>query len=142
MTNESSALASIHDRICFKRNRSLALGLGVIALVESLFKVIAYIHTKAVAPLSTFEWVGLSVAFVFFVLISASARCTAEKIVTILFAVGVAADLARGVATQWQTLSGAMTHYPLWSTAIWISTALVSLASGAAGMVGRKEQDR
>ncbi len=139
MTNESSALASIHERICFKTNRSLALGLGVIAFVEWLFKVIAYTHTRAVAPLSTFESVALSVAFVFFVLISASARCMAERIVTILFAFGVAADLARGVATQWQTLSGVMTHYPLWSTAIWISAALVSLA---AGVVGRKEQDR
>jgi mannose/cellobiose epimerase-like protein (N-acyl-D-glucosamine 2-epimerase family) len=139
MTNESSAIASIHDRICFKTNRSLALGVGVVALAESLFKVTAYARNKAVTPLSTFEWVALAVAFVFFVLMSASARCKAERIVTILFALGVAADLARGVATYWPTLSGVIAHYRLWSTVIWISTALISLA---AGLVGRKEQDR
>lgn len=137
MTDESSALASIHERICFKTNRSLALGLGMVALVESLFKVIAYRHSH-VASLSAFEWVALAVAFVFFVLIAASARCVAERIVTILFALGVATDLATGVATYWPTWSGVITLYPLWSTVIWVVTALISLS---AAVVSKKEQD-
>ena len=139
MTNESSVLASIHDRICFKTNRSLALGLGAVAAMESFFKIIAYARGRALTPLTTFEWVALLVAFVFFVLISASARCTAERFVTILFALGVATDLvAGGAPTDWPELTGVIAQYPLWSTVIWISTALISFA---AAVLNRREKD-
>jgi hypothetical protein len=120
---------AIHERVCFKKHRSVSIGLLLIAGVESLFNLVSYTPAKSPAPPFTSLEVGtLVAAVVFLVLVAKAMQCLGERLVILLFGLTMVLELtAKGLAPHFPQLSRWIQYYPAVSLAIWIATALSAL---------------
>jgi len=127
LTNHTRSV--LHERLCLREHRDLRFGILVVALVQVLFTMVAYMRGKLPTPPSTFEIVGLSVAFVFCLLLSLAMPCFEERSIIALIAVGMALEgLAQFVTRENHSLLWVQ-HCRAAEIAIGIAVAAVAALS-------------
>jgi hypothetical protein len=128
LNSRSSGLAVVHERICFKTNRSLVLVLGLLALIQSVLKLASYSHKRALLPLTLLEWIALPTVLVFLILIFIAAQCWTERIAIALYSLSIVTDLVvQGLAMQFYPLAWMAQYYRPISTVVWIAASLFCL---------------
>jgi hypothetical protein len=118
----------LHERVCFKRNRSLVVGLFLIALIEALLGVLSYSRYRPVPRSTNFELVALPIVLVFFLWVAIAMRCAAERIVLNLFALNIALELVIRGLLRSRYLPRLFQYYRPLSLIIWVATTLVCAA--------------